>query len=153
MKPLLIFIALLSLFSINCTNIPSPKNAAEDVVRLFNERDYNNLWGYVSEDSRGKITVQLNDNKANPIGRNLISNAFSIPPESIDTLTTQGYFVAILNSVKTTEILNMKIENLEVKDELAYIYWTTNQDKGTLSMIFENGKWMFLLDSVAGHNE
>lgn len=147
-----LYLLLTAIIFIGCSrgdNLDSFVNQGFDKI---NSRDFHGLWKTVSSESKASVATQLENNKKSQAGIGLIASILGIPASKVSSLTTEEYFVAIMEADKTEGIGVVKIRVAKIEDfgNSAVVHWVKGENKGSSKIVKENGRWYVQLDSVAG---
>lgn len=121
----------------------SAEEAAKRSIQALNARDYPAMWDGIATQSKQELATQLNNNRANPLGRMLIAH-FGIPESEIDGLTPYTYFVAIMRfaeAITPPEEWESRFRRIEVEGDCATVHWDKRSTSGTSQMVREEGEW------------
>lgn len=122
--------------------------SANKMLANINSRNFHSLWESVSGKSKVDVSKQLTELKKTVAGKKLISANFNIALKNVDSLSTEDYFVAILNSDKTAGVVKTILVKIEDFGSKAAVSWIKGKESGVSSMVKENGVWYVDLDEV-----
>lgn len=122
------------------------ESVAQEMLRYQDKADAHGFWRIVADESKVKLAAQLARVRANPSLRKLLVESFKIPPQKLESLTTEDYFVAILRADKTFGVVKTQILQVEEFGDEAVLHYRRGDATGSSRMVQKNGFWYSIAD-------
>jgi hypothetical protein len=135
----------------------TPRRAWERSLKAEMARDYEALWGMLSDHSKRDIETTLSRIKGDPGYQFTMSQRFLLKADAFQTMTPKAFYITMLEQAEQVapELVQEQLRNArqatfvreEINRDRAVVYWRNERGVESASLfIREDGRWRTVLN-------